>query len=140
MAVRTRFKLVLSVSSSANEEKDLGYIQSEQFSDVFGEGGSWKTVVPVSTTDQQLNMPNIADVKLIAIRTTSVDPTLAPVTITIKKNSNTGEAIDIVPVGPTATTPKEGWLLLTTTGITAVYATNGSATTAMNVTVFCAGD
>ena len=113
MAVRTRFKLVLSVSSSANEEKDLGYIQSEQFSDVFGEGGSWKTVVPVSTTDQQLNMPNIADVKLIAIRTTSVDPTLSPVTITIKKNSNTGEAIDIVPVGPTATTPKEGWLLLT---------------------------
>ncbi len=139
MSVRVRFKFVLSISSDSNESKDLGMLTSEVVSDALNEGGAWKTVIEKETSDQLLNMPNIEEISFLAIRTTSIDPTLSPVDIIIKKDSTGGEEITISPLGPTSTNPKEGWMIITTSGVTAIYASNESTTTDMNITVFACG-
>lgn len=139
MAVRLRFKISIGISSSDNEELDLSNFKTEVFSDTYGEGGCWKTLVPASSTDLQLTLPNFDEINFIAIRTTSLDPTLLPEEITIKFNGTGNDAIPIAPIGPTEDSPKEGWLLLSTSGLDSLYATN-SSTTAMNVTVFACAD
>jgi hypothetical protein len=81
-------------------------------------------------------MAEIAVARFVAIRTTAVDPNDDPVEITIKRNTVLNEAIEVGPVPDT----KEGYLLLTSsTGITAIFASN-PGTVDMNVTLVAAGD
>ena len=140
MSIRTRVKFEVSISSDSNEAKDLGYLKGETFTDFMGEGGAWKTVLPKSTTNMLVTMPNIAEVKILLIKVNSVDPTLTVPEITIRRNSNGAEEIKITPYGATSTSPKESWLFLTTSGLTSIYSTNPSSTTDVNLTIFMAGD
>lgn len=140
MALRTRFKIGVFISSTSNEEKDIADRTDELYSDVFEEGNTIAFVLAPSASDILITPPTLAEINFIAIKTVPNDPTLQPVAITIKLNSALGEEITITPVGPTPTTAKSGWLLLTTEGVTAIYASNPSADTAMKCTLFLAGD
>ena len=136
MAARLRYILTIGISSSTAEDNDLGKGKADQVTDGYNEGGSWTTLVAKLTTDVQLQMPNIASVAFLAIRTVSRDTTLSPVQISIKRNSTLGEAIPITPLTGT----KEGIFMISTSGLTSLFATNASATTDMDVRVYALGD
>jgi hypothetical protein len=135
MAIRIRYSISIAVSSSSAEDKDLGNAKYEVVTDLPSMGGGWKTLVPANATDIQLRMDNLANVQFLLLRTNVKDPTLDPVSLTFKRNTTGGEAIVIKPLGDA----KEGHLAMSTTGLTALYATN-SSTTDMEVTLFVAGD
>lgn len=135
MSIRLRYKVQLGVSSTSEENKDLGNQYYEVVSDVPGEGGSWKTTVPANTTDQPITLGNVSTLSLLTIRTNSKDASLTPVNIGVKKNSTGGEVWTIAPYAS-----KEGIMMVTTTGITAIYLTNADASTDMEVTFTVSGD
>ena len=135
MNIRTRYQIGLAISSSYCEEKDLGNPFYEVVTDTKTKGGGWRTVVPASTTNLQLQMDNLTNVQFILIRITPVDPTLPPNAVSFMLNSTGNTPIVCQPVGDI----QQGHLLLTTTGITALYATN-SGTTDMAVSLFVSGD
>lgn len=134
---RIRYKLQISLSSTSAEEKDLGNGAFEVIEDGIGEVGAWKTTLAGLSSDVQIPLNNIATGRLLIIRTTSKDPTLDCPSITIKRNSSGGEALPIVPLATTK--PKEGLFLMTTTGLTALYASNPASNT-VEITIFAAGD
>jgi len=124
-----------SVSSTSNEEKDLGNVAYEDVTDSLGEGGSRKNLLAVGATDVEITTREIADKSFLLIRTNARSSTDTPGTVEIKKNSVGGEVTSITPLATT----REGFMLLTTSGITALYASNiGSVD--MEVTVVAAGD
>jgi hypothetical protein len=135
MSVRIRYRLEASVSSTSNEEKDLGNVQYETVSDTLGEGGSRKNVLAPGATDVEITTREIASKGFLLVRTNARLATDTPSNIEIKKNGVGGEIIDVVPIGST----REGFLLLTTSGVTALYASN-PGTVDMEVTVVAAGD
>ena len=136
MAIRLRYKIEVSISSSTAEEKDLGNAVYEGVADSQGEGGSWKTQIPVSTTDMEIKLPNVAVARFLLLRTNAKDPTQSPVTIAVKRNGAGNEAIDVVPISGT----EEGHFLLSTDSLTSLFATNASASVEMELTFFVAGD
>lgn len=136
MAVRVRYSVKVQISSDpATEEKDLGNLSYEVCCDELGEGGVRKFVLAAGASDVALNLGNISSASFIALRTTAHDPTVDPVAITIKKNAIGGEAITVQPLPETA----EGHLLLASTGITALYASNPGAVS-MDIILATAGD
>lgn len=135
MAVRTRYKIEVTVSSTPDEEKDLGHPTWEVWSDTMGEGGIKKVALAPAAPDTLVPLDLIASCKFLAIRTNAVNPNDLPGTVNVKLNSSGGTAIPVSPI-PDA---KEGHLLLSTSGITALYVAN-PGTVAMNVTVAAAGD
>jgi len=136
MPVRVRYSIKAVISSTTAEEKDLGNQSWEVMTDTQGEGGAWKVLIPKTSTDLQVPLGSVAAAKLVVLRTLSKDPTLALPDITIKKNANNGEAIVIRPLGD----QKEGHFLLSTSGITALYVTNPSATVDVEMVVVVVGD
>ena len=135
MTVRVRYKITVTVSSSSAEEKDLANPSWEVVCDSLGEGGSWKTVLPAGATDTRLYLGNVASAKLVLVRTNSKDPTQVLEDIVLKKNSTSGEEFIVTPL----TDAKEGHFLLSTSGITALYASNAGGAD-VEVTVCAAGD
>jgi len=135
MGVRIRYKISATVSSTDAEEKDLANQSWEVVTDVEGEGGSWKTTVAAAAADEQLYLGNLVTSKIILIRTTATDPTQPPGDMVFKKNSPTGEQLTVRPIGDS----KEGHLVISSDGITALYVSNVS-TVSMDVTVVSAGD
>lgn len=135
MSVRVRFRLEASVSSSSNEEKDLGNVSYEDVTDSLGEGGARKNLLTAGASDVEITTREVADKAFLLIRTNARQSTDTPGTIEIKKNGIGGEVISIVPLDST----QEGLMLLTTTGITALYASNPGSVD-MEVTVVAAGD
>lgn len=135
MTVRLRYKLELGVSTSSAEDKDLGNHYWEAVTDALGDGGSRKTKLAAAASDVALTMGQVADAKLIAIKTNAVDANDTPGTVEITKNDPANEVIEIVPMSTT----KQGFLAMTTTGITALYASNPGSVD-MEVTVVVAGD
>ena len=136
MSVRVRYKITATVSSTSAEEADLAKQAWEVVTDVENEGGSWKSVLQAGDTDVAIRLGNLAVARILIIRTNAKDPTQTPVAVTFKKNSNTGEAISVLPLGDA----KEGHLLLTTDSITALYASVDGGGVPMEVTVISAGD
>ncbi len=136
MSATIRVIWSIGISSSTAEENDLGKGKQEFVNSASNEGGTWLTQLATSATDVQLNLGNLASVKFLAIKTKAHDPTQTPSAITIKRNSNVGEAqtIDILTGG------KEGIYMISTTGLTAVYATNLSGSVPMDVIVYAIGD
>jgi hypothetical protein len=135
MPVRVRYRLDASVSSSTAEDRDLGNKRYEVVSDGLGEGGTWKTRLAAATVDLEVVLPDVADAKLLVVATNALDPNQTAGTVSLKRNSNTAEEIDIVPLSGTRT----GHLLLTTTGITSIYLSN-PGTVVMEVILVVAGD
>ena len=135
MSVRVRYKFEVAVSSTSAEERDLGNKKHEIVSDGLGEGGTWKTKVPGATTDLEVTLRDVSDAKLLAISTNSVDQNQDPVALDLKLNAIGADPITIQPLSGT----KKGNLLLTTTGLTALYLTN-SGSVDMEVIITVAGD
>lgn len=135
MSVRVRFRMEASVSSTSNEEKDLGNVAYEDLTDALGEGGSRKNLIAAGASDVEITTREIADKSFILIRTNARQATDTPGTIEIKKNGIGGEVTNVVPLATT----REGFMLLTTSGITALYASNPGSVD-MEVTVVAAGD
>jgi hypothetical protein len=125
MAMRFRYKLFLGVSGSSAEEQDFGKPTVEQFSDSFNEGGSWRVKLSAGAVNQQIFLLNIATAKFLAIRTTPTDINQDPISIRIRRNTTVAEEIEIAPFP--GTTNKEGLFVLTTNGLTALYASNPGA-------------
>lgn len=135
MTIRARIKVETAISSSTAEERDLGYRKIEVVTDGLGEGGTWKTKLPASTTNLEVSLRDVEEGALVVISSNSVSPNDTPATVTIKRNSTAGEDIDLVPLSGT----KSAHFLLTTAGLTAIYATNES-TVDMELTITICGD
>ena len=135
MTVRTRYRIEVGISSDPNNEtKDLGNRAYEVVNDAQDEGGSWKYTIPGSTNNVSILPPGIATARCIVIRTQPTDPTQPCGQIDIKKQSVSGEAWSIIPLG----NAKEAHMSITTDGITALYASN-LATVSMDVTITISG-
>ena len=135
MSVRVRYKLETAVSSTTAEEKDLGNRRYEVVSDGLNEGGSWKTRLLAGATDVNLSLRDVSSARLLVVSTNTVDPNELPGTIQIKRNSTGGEVIEIVPL-PSS---KQGHFMITTQGLTAIYASN-PGTVNMEIVLAVAGD
>jgi hypothetical protein len=135
MAVRARYNISYAASSTSAEEKDLANVRYEVVTDGSNEGGIRKNVVPGGAVDIPLDMASVADAKFLLIRTSSKDPTMTPVEIRIRFNTVVGEQLRIIPLSGT----KEGHLLISTTGLTALYASNMGSVD-MDVIVGLVGD
>lgn len=135
MAVRIRYKASAILSSTSAEERDLGNGNYEVVVDSQGEGWSGKVALAAGAVDVPIHLPPVASAKFLALRTTPKNPNDACHNVTIKKDSTLGEAIVIAPLSPT----KEGFMMLTTSGIASLFASNPGST-AMDVTVHVAGD
>jgi hypothetical protein len=135
MTVRVRYTLEASVSSTTAEEKDLGNQAFLTIGDGSAEGGTRKVTIAATTSDVDVTMNQIADAKLIIVRTNAANANDTPGTININLNATTNDDIAVVPLSGTS----EGHLLLSTTGVTALFASNPGSV-AMEVTVVAVGD
>ncbi len=135
MAVRVRYRIEASVSSTSAEERDLGNLTYEVVNDTMGEGGVRKTLLAAGATDVSLALADVASASLVIIRTNAADPTLTLGIIEVKKNTVGNEVHDIVPLSGET----EAHLVWVTTGITAIFASNPGTVDA-EITVMSAGD
>jgi hypothetical protein len=103
--------------------------------DALGEGGARKTLLLAGATDVQISLDAVADAKLLVITTVPKDPNEDPTEILLRFNSITGEQRSVAPLADC----KEGFLVLTTTGLTSLFASNPGATDT-ELTVGLAGD
>ena len=85
--------------------------------------------------DELIGLNQITTTRFVLIRTSSKDPTLALGLIEIKLNSPTGEVIEVAPL-PGAS---EAHLLLVSSGLTEIYASNPGTSDA-DVIVVAVGD
>ena len=136
MAVRIRYKITAYVSSTTAEDKDLANQTWEVMTDTQGEGGSWKSTLQPGDTDIPIRLGNLAIAKVLIIRTSAKDPTQVPSAITFKRETIGGEAFTVLPVGDA----KEGHFLMSTSSLTALFATNTLGGVPMEITVISAGD
>lgn len=135
MSVRIRYKIEASVSSTTAEEKDLGNLSFEVVNDDSDEGGTRKTTLAAGATDVSVMLTEISTARFVLVKTNAKTPTETLGAITIKKNAIGGEAITIEPL-PGAS---EAHMLLVTSGITDLFATNGGTVDA-EITVMGVGD
>lgn len=137
MTVRVRYRVELAISSTDAEERDLGDLKIEVVDDSQGDGGVRKFKIPASTTDLAISMGDIADAKLVFLRTQPVDPNDSLPDVLVRKLAPPGgEQFTIKPLG----TEKEAHFLLISESISALYVTNTSASVDVYLTVGLAGD
>jgi hypothetical protein len=136
MTVRLVYTITVSISSTSAGEKDLGNPSFKVTNDAQGEGGAQKATLSAGATDVPLSLGNVSSAKFLLIKTNAKDPTLTLPTINVRKNAIGGEVIPVVPLSGA----KEAHMLLTTSAITSLYATNPSSTVDVEVTVLAAGD
>jgi hypothetical protein len=135
MPVRVNLDITLAVSSTSATERDLGNIRTSILTDAWGEGGSRKLTIAGSTTDLQVSLCDLADAQFLFLKTRPKGENDPAQTITIKLNSAAGEARTIEPFGD----KKEGYYLITTSGLTDIYVTN-SGSIDVELTLVAAGD
>ena len=136
MAVRVRYSVKVSVSSNSDTETgDLGNLAFEVVDDQQGEGGARKFRLPAGSVDTPIELGNVADAKLLFVKTNAKDPLDDPVAIELNYPLTTNDAIVIKPIG----TAKEGHYILTTDSLTALFASNPGAVD-MELTLVVAGD
>lgn len=134
MSVRVRYSVLSAISSTPAEERDLGNSYWQIVTDVIAKGGSWRTIVPAGSSGILLQLDNISTINLLVIRTVSSDPNQLPVPVTIQINSLTAPALTIAPLGDS----QEGHFLMSTAGVTALYASNAGGVDMM-LSLICAG-
>ncbi len=135
MAIRVRYKLTVTISSSNSEEKDLGNNTYEVVNDEQNEGGTWKTTVAAAASDVQVQLGNVAAGQFLVVRTIAKDPTLTPGAVSLKLNGTGSDPIVVDPMGAS----KEGLFVLTTTNLTSLHVSNPGSVV-MEVIVSAAGD
>lgn len=128
MGIRVNFQVDLSLSENTTEAKELGATPPwKGKNDQLEAGGTWRQRVDASTVDLEIDINGLANGRLLAIKTNKA--------ISFKKNSSSGEAWSIRPLGTGAT---DGIFLITTDGITSLYLSNAGAEDA-EVTFVVAG-
>lgn len=132
--IRLRYSLKVGVSSTDAEDKDLCNQDTELLIDTLGEGGSLKFKIPATTSDVLVQHPAVASAKFVYLKATAKDPTQTAVEMTVKRNSTGGEAWPLTPIDG-----KAAHLLLSTSGLTALYVSNPGAVD-MEIIVAVAGD
>lgn len=135
MAIRTRFRLAVILSSDDREEEDLGRTEFEVVVDTQGEGGTWRTYVPGGAVDQPLQLTGVTSGKLLLIRATPRDTTDTPPTVSVKINLITNTPIPLLPLSAS----REAFLFVTADAISAVFISNAGPANC-DVTVAMAGD
>jgi hypothetical protein len=135
MPVRSRYKIEASVSSTSAEDKDLGNVAYEVYTDDLSDGGSWKFKLAAAAPDTQIGLGDISSAKMLIIRTNAKDPNATPGVINLRLNLIGNPVIPIAPIGQA----KEGHFVLSTSGITAIFLANPGSID-MEVTVTVAGD
>jgi hypothetical protein len=113
----------------------LGNGTFEVVDDTQGEGGGRKVTLLASAVDVPIAFCDVADVTFLLLRITPKDPNNDCHEVKIRLNGIAADEISIKPLG----TSKEGYFLITTTGIVSLHATNTGATD-MSLTLFVAGD
>lgn len=134
MSVRVRYSIMCAISSTPAEERDLGNVNWQIVTDMEMKGGTWKTVVPTGSSAIQLQIDNISTIQLLIVRTVANNQNMAPGDVTLNLNSPTGPAVLIQPLGDA----QEGHLVMSTDGLTAVYASNSSGVD-MALTIIASG-
>jgi len=140
MSARARIINHIMLSSSANEEKDFGNLKSEVYTDVFEGHSPVLAVLNTSEADVLLPSSTLGDIRIIFLKISANDETQLPADVEIKLNSTGADPITISPIGPKTTSLKEGWLIMTVSGVTAVYATNTSSSVKMKISGFFTGN
>lgn len=134
MAIRLRYRVETSVSSSPADLKDLGNVCLDVMSDLPSEGGIWKTRVLKGVT-VTLPLDSISSAVFLMLRIVASDPTetLTPVSVTL----NGDATLSVAPV-PGA---KESNFLMSAESLTSLQIAN-TATGAVDVdiTIGTAGD
>jgi hypothetical protein len=134
MTVRVRYNIHSAISSTMAEERDLGNLALGIVSDLLTKGGTWKTVLSAGASNVELYFDNISTINLLIMRTTTVNPNDTPANVVITINGPSTEALTIQPIPST----KEGHFLMSTTGVTSVYASNPGSVD-MQLTIVAAG-
>ena len=133
--VRTQLSINASVSSNTAGHKDLGNVNVSVLIDSLNEGGSQKFLLPAATTDKLITLDDLAECRMIFVKTQPRDPNQVPVSIDLKRNADTAEPITITPLA----TKTAGVFLLSTEGLTSIYLTN-AGTVDMDITMLVVGD
>lgn len=134
MAIRLRYHIETSVSSSTADTKDLGNVCLDVLSDSPSEGGIWKTRV-LKTVTATLPLDSITSAVFLMLRIVAADPTetLAPVTITL----NGTATLVLAPVG----SAKEANFLMSAGGLTSLTIANTDVDAVdVDITIGTAGD
>ena len=135
MTVNVNLNIAMSVSSTSAAEKDLGNLSTSLSSNAMGEGGTRKFLLAAGSTDVELELTNISDIRLLFIKVSPKNDNDPAQGITIKRNDVAGESIPIVPFDD----KKIGYFLLTTDSLTSLYATNAGSVD-VELTIGSAGD
>jgi hypothetical protein len=136
MSVRVRYSVKVKVSSNSDSEAgDLGNLSYEVVDDQQGEGGARKFTLAAGAVDTPIDLGNVADAKMLFIRTNAKDPLDDPVTIELNYPLTTNDAIPVKPLG----NAKEGHFMLSTDSLTALFASNPGAID-MELTLVVVGD
>lgn len=127
MAIRLRYHIEASVSSSPADCKDLGNACFNVVSDAPSEGGIWKTRVLKNTT-VTLPLDSITEAVFLMLRIVASDPTetLTPVRITL----NGDATLSVAPVPGT----KEANFLMSAEALTELIVSN-TANNAVDVDI-----
>jgi len=128
MTVRASLSLCISASSGPVENKDLGFIErSDKFTN-YSESSKNVDTVLAGAVNQLIALGGLTTCEILALVIYPVDQNQTPSTLNIRRNLITAEEIAIKPIGPR----KQGFLVLTTTGLTSLFVSN-PGTTAMRV-------
>jgi hypothetical protein len=134
MAVRLRYRIETSVSSSNADLKDLGNVCFDVMSDDPSEGGVWKTRVAAGAS-VTLPLDSISTAVFLMLRIVASDPTetLTPVSIGL----NGTASLTLAPVGGA----KEANFLMSAAGLTQLQVANNHAgAVSVDITIGTAGD
>lgn len=134
MAIRLRYRVETSVSSSPADLKDLGNVCMDVMTDAPSEGGVWKTRILHGAT-VTLPLDSISSAVFLMLRVVASDPTetLTPVNVTL----NGTATLSLAPVSGA----KEANFLMSAESLTSLQISN-TATGAVDVdvTIGTAGD
>lgn len=91
-------------------------------------------LIPANAVNTNVQHPQVATGKFLFLRGFAADPNQPPVEMTVRRNSTGGDAWPLTPIDGL-----ESILVLATSGLTALYVSNPTATP-MRLTVGMTGD
>jgi hypothetical protein len=117
MAIRVKFEVLLQLSETAQEGKELGKTAPWQgTSDLMDDGGTWRQKIAAGAADVEIDLNGLVNGRLIAMKCNKE--------IIFKKDSAAGEAWTLRPLGTGAL---DGVFLLTTNAVTKLYVSNAGS-------------
>ena len=132
--MRIRYEIQMGVSSTTAEEKDLGNQNPSAVVDTYREGGTMRFRIPANTLLVNVHHPQVAAGSFVYLRACATDPLDTPAELLVRRNSTGAEAWPL-----TAIDGKEAHLLMSTSGLTALFVSNPGSVS-MDVVATVCGD